>query len=200
MRALLLEPLSRHVLPQPVVVTDSETEQVTLTRIASDARDRELEIVAVEKPDCYLAIHVMPTSLRRKGRFAMTDRSALGPIGPDIDLDSEEVYLPDGSRLTEAAAEQLAERVLEQRRAGRPSVTGGSQRTPCLTVRVPRRTRQALERIARSEGRAGRGRRSTRLTHTDRSATRRGLTAAAGVTAVATASPPVESRFCSTGR
>ncbi len=53
---------------EPTVVTDPETDQATMTWIANDSRERELEIVAVETPDCFLVIHVMPTSLRRKGR------------------------------------------------------------------------------------------------------------------------------------
>lgn len=77
----------------------------------------------------------------------------LGPIGPDIDLDREEIQLTDGSRLSETAAEELAERVLAERRAGRPSVSGGRQHTPSLTVRVPKRTRSALEAIAQAQGR-----------------------------------------------
>lgn len=77
----------------------------------------------------------------------------IGPVGPDIDLDEEEVRLPDGSRLTEEAAEQLAERVLEQRRAGRPSLSGGRAHTPPLTVRVPPGVRSALEEIASKQGR-----------------------------------------------
>jgi hypothetical protein len=81
----------------------------------------------------------------------MTQR--IGPIGPDIDLDEEAVHLSDGSRLTEEAAEQLAERVLEQRRAGRPSLIGGSAHTPPLTVRVRPGVRSALEEIAHQQGR-----------------------------------------------
>lgn len=77
----------------------------------------------------------------------------LGPVGPDIDLDQEEFQLPDGSRLSEAAAEQLAERVLAERRAGRPSISGGRRHTPSLSVRVPSRTRSALEAIADAQGR-----------------------------------------------
>jgi hypothetical protein len=77
----------------------------------------------------------------------------IGPVGPDIDLDNEEVRLPDGSRLTEVAAEHLAERVLEQRRAGRPSLLGGSAHTPPLTVRVRPGVRSALEEIAHKQGR-----------------------------------------------
>lgn len=81
----------------------------------------------------------------------MTHR--IGPIGPDVDLDQEEVVLPDGTRLTEEAAQELAQRVLEQRRAGRPSLTGSGQRTPSLSVRVTASTRSRLERIARRQGR-----------------------------------------------
>ncbi len=77
----------------------------------------------------------------------------IGPIGPDIDLDNEDIRLPDGTRLTEAEAERLAERVLKQRRAGRPSLTGSRRSTPSLTVRVPSATREALEDIARTQDR-----------------------------------------------
>lgn len=83
----------------------------------------------------------------------MTPDPQFGPIGPDIDLDTEDVRLPDGSRLTEAGAQALAERVLAQRRAGRPSITGGRERTPSLTVRVPAHTRSALEQIAHQQNR-----------------------------------------------
>jgi predicted HicB family RNase H-like nuclease len=78
----------------------------------------------------------------------------LGPIGPDIDLDKEEVYLSDGTRLTEAEAEAFSKRVLEQaRRRGRPSVSEVTVRTPNLTVRVPPDVRAALESIAERQGR-----------------------------------------------
>lgn len=78
----------------------------------------------------------------------------LGPVGPDIDLDKEEVYLSDGTRLTEAEAEAFSERVLTQaRRRGRPSVSEVAVRTPNLTVRVPPDVRAALERIAKAQGR-----------------------------------------------
>ncbi len=48
-------------------MTDAQTHQPTLTWIAKDSRQRELEIVAIETPDCFLVIHVMPTDLRKKG-------------------------------------------------------------------------------------------------------------------------------------
>ncbi|HEX3617993.1 MAG TPA: hypothetical protein VHU61_15735 [Solirubrobacteraceae bacterium] len=78
---------------------------------------------------------------------------SIGPVGPDIDLDEEEIRLPDGSRLTQEAAEDLADRVLEQRRAGRPSLIGGKAHTPPLTVRVRLGVRSALEEIAHKQGR-----------------------------------------------
>lgn len=77
----------------------------------------------------------------------------IGPVGPDINLDEEEILLHDGSRLTEQAAEELAERALEQRRAGRPSLSGGTAHTPPLTVRVRPGVRSALEEIAQKQGR-----------------------------------------------
>jgi hypothetical protein len=39
-----------------------------------------------------------------------------GAIGSDVDLDIEEVYLPDGRRLTEQLAEDMAQRALAPRR------------------------------------------------------------------------------------
>jgi hypothetical protein len=78
----------------------------------------------------------------------------LGRIGPDIDLDKEEVYLSDGTRLTEAEAEAFSKRVLTKARGrGRPSVSDVAVRTPNLTVRVPPDVRAALERIAKAQGR-----------------------------------------------
>ena len=79
----------------------------------------------------------------------------VGPIGTDIDLDKEEVYLANGERLTEARAEQLvAELQAEHRRsAGRPSVTGRTEHTPNLTVRVAPATRAKLQEIAAAQGR-----------------------------------------------
>jgi hypothetical protein len=78
-------------------------------------------------------------------------RFSKSQIGPDIDLDKDEVHLADGTRLTEAAAQRLAEEMLARRR-GRPSVSGSSVRTPSLTVRVPAELRSALESIAETRG------------------------------------------------
>ncbi len=50
------------------ITTDADTGETTLSWVADDERGRELEIVAIEKPDCYLVIHVMPAHYRKKGR------------------------------------------------------------------------------------------------------------------------------------
>lgn len=79
-------------------------------------------------------------------------RPGTRPAGSDVDLDRDEIYLGDGSRLTEEVASQFAERALLRRR-GRPSVTGQPRRTPSLTLRVPSQTRLGLEAIAAAQGR-----------------------------------------------
>ena len=83
----------------------------------------------------------------------MTSRKITpGPIGPDVDLDVEHVRLGDGSRLTDDAAAEMAQRALARHR-GRPSLSGDRQHTPSLTVRVSATTRTALEEIAAAQGR-----------------------------------------------
>lgn len=72
-------------------------------------------------------------------------------LGSDVDLEAEDVRLPDGSRLTPDVADELAERALARRR-GRPSVSD-TQHTPSFTVRVSPEVRSALESIAASQGR-----------------------------------------------
>lgn len=48
------------------MTTDPETKATVLSWIGMDERGRELEIVAIERPDCYLVIHFMPTHYRRR--------------------------------------------------------------------------------------------------------------------------------------
>jgi hypothetical protein len=50
------------------ITTDPQTGDTTLSWIGVDERGRELEIVALDRPDCFLVIHVMPT------RFGHEDR------------------------------------------------------------------------------------------------------------------------------
>lgn len=50
------------------ITTDQDTGESTLSWVGIDERGRELEIVALDKPDCFLVIHVMPTHYRKGGR------------------------------------------------------------------------------------------------------------------------------------
>jgi len=49
----------------PVAVPATETADARLVWIGLDDRGIELEIVALDLPDEWLVIHVMPTALRR---------------------------------------------------------------------------------------------------------------------------------------
>jgi hypothetical protein len=74
------------------------------------------------------------------------------PIGPDVNLDQDEVRLADGTRLTAEAATQI---VADARRAaGRPSLTGLGKHSPQVSARVPPELRDAAERQARREGKS----------------------------------------------
>ena len=58
---------ARHVIAtvSAEMTKDEETGADLLTWIGEDERGRELEIVALDRPDCILVIHVMPTHYRR---------------------------------------------------------------------------------------------------------------------------------------
>ena len=73
-------------------------------------------------------------------------------IGPDVDLDREDVRLADGTRLTPAIAEEMADSALREVRAGRPSLTGHGGRSPQVSFRLPPSMRDAAEQQARREG------------------------------------------------
>ncbi len=73
-------------------------------------------------------------------------------IGPDVDLDEEEIYTPSGHRLTDAVADEIAGDALRQVRAGRPSLTGPGQHSPQVSARVPPELHDQAEQQARREG------------------------------------------------
>lgn len=74
------------------------------------------------------------------------------PIGPDVDLDAEDIRLADGTRLTPEVAEQIVEDV--RRVTGRPSMTGPGRHSPEVSARVPADLRDAAKRRARAEGKS----------------------------------------------
>ena len=72
------------------------------------------------------------------------------PIGPDVDLDAEDVRLPDRTRLTEQQAAEIVDDV--RRRAGRPSLTGEAAVSPRISFRITPGVRDRAAEIAAREG------------------------------------------------
>lgn len=72
------------------------------------------------------------------------------PIGPDTDVDREDVRLRSGRRLTSEVAEELAQDV--RRAGGRPSLSGGAARSPQIAFRVPAEVRERAAQVAAAEG------------------------------------------------
>jgi len=72
------------------------------------------------------------------------------PIGPDVDLDRDDVRLTDGTRLTEQKAADIVDDV--RRRGGRPSLTGRPAVSPRIAFRVDPRVRDSAAQIADREG------------------------------------------------
>ena len=68
----------------------------------------------------------------------------------DIDLDREDVRLPDGTRLTDDVADAIVDDV--RRKAGRPSLTGASAVSPRVSFRVTPEVRDRAAAIATEEG------------------------------------------------
>ena len=54
------------------------------------------------------------------------------PIGPDVDLNADDVRLADGTRLNEQRAAEAAEEV--RHRSGRPSLVGEAAASPVFRV------------------------------------------------------------------
>jgi hypothetical protein len=72
-------------------------------------------------------------------------------LGPDIDLDTEDVRDAHGRRITEACAAELAEDALVKV-LGRPSLTAPGTRSPEIKARVPRELRDRLVERAHQRG------------------------------------------------
>lgn len=72
------------------------------------------------------------------------------PIGQDVDLERDDVRLPDGTRLTEQRAAEIAADV--RRPAGRPSLTGEATASPRISFRITPSVRDRAAEIAAREG------------------------------------------------
>lgn len=71
--------------------------------------------------------------------------------GGTIDLEVEEVYLADGTRLTEERAAELADEV--RAKAGRPSLSAPGVHSPQLRFSVSQAMRDRLDAAAAAQGR-----------------------------------------------
>ena len=67
-----------------------------------------------------------------------------------IDLEREDVRLPDGTRLTDDVTDAIVSDV--RRKAGRPSLTGASEVSPRVSFRVTPEVRDRAAAIATEEG------------------------------------------------
>lgn len=69
-------------------------------------------------------------------------------LGPDIDLKKEVIRDKHGKRITEAYVKRLIASTPVPN-VGRPSLTAPGQRSPEVKARVPLKTKQKLERVAK---------------------------------------------------
>lgn len=74
-------------------------------------------------------------------------------LGPDIDLDIEEIYDDEtGERITEATAQDVADDVINRARTrGRPSLTGAGKKSPQVTFRLTPELKAQAESLAAAE-------------------------------------------------
>lgn len=73
--------------------------------------------------------------------------------GKYVDLEDHEVYEADGTRLTEARADEIVEEVsAEVRKPGRPSLTGRDQESPHISFRITPEIKKLAEERAAREG------------------------------------------------
>jgi hypothetical protein len=72
-------------------------------------------------------------------------------VGPDVDLDAEEVILPSGRRYTAADAAADERHFQSRTRPGRPSLARGV--SPQVSFRVPQSIKDDLSEVAKAEGR-----------------------------------------------
>lgn len=70
-------------------------------------------------------------------------------LGGYVDLDTEDVRLPDGTRLTNEVAEQIVDEV--RAKTGRPSLGPAGTRSPSVSFRVPPALRERAELVADQE-------------------------------------------------
>lgn len=71
-------------------------------------------------------------------------------IGPDVDLDREDIRLRDGMRLTNELVEAINEDV--RRAAGRPSLSGDRKHSPQVSARITPELQAELRSYSKRSG------------------------------------------------
>lgn len=80
--------------------------------------------------------------------------SDFGEIGPDVDVDAEEIFDSHGNRIDADYIAEAVSAVHTQLRRGRPSLDDdGQPRSPQLSIKFPQRLKAAADAQARREGR-----------------------------------------------
>ncbi len=72
------------------------------------------------------------------------------PIGPDVNLDRDDIRLDDGTRLTNEVADAIVDHV--RRSSGRPSLSGKAAPSPQIAFRVAPSVRDRAAEVAAREG------------------------------------------------
>jgi hypothetical protein len=125
--------------------------------VGPDERGRELEIIAAGSAasrartrTCWLSTscpqafgEVVPMPEPQPPRITPDT-----PIGPDVDLDRDDVRLADGTRLTQEVADRI---VAQARRGGRPSLSGEAAVSPQIAFRVSPAVRDKAAAAAAAE-------------------------------------------------
>ena len=75
-------------------------------------------------------------------------------VGPDVDLDTEDVRDRQGRRVSDDYAARAAEEALKIARPGRPALGAAGQHSPRVSFRVPAQVRRRAEQRAAAEGRS----------------------------------------------
>ena len=77
-----------------------------------------------------------------------------GEIGPDVGLETEELFDSYGNRIDDAYVRQAVASVHQQPRRGRPSVADTeSRRSPQVSIKFPEQLKTAANKQAEREGR-----------------------------------------------
>ena len=86
----------------------------------------------------------------------MSENYVFDPDDEDVDLDTEDIRLKDGTRLTNELASRIADEAhqdIQRRRQGRPSLSG-QEPSPIVGFRIPEQLRILVEERAKEEGRS----------------------------------------------